>query len=158
MLSSILSYVYLWSEIRVQGGAYGCGFGARSDGDLFFYTYRDPQPVRSLAVIRRAADFLRGYLAEQPDLTGFILGSVSQLDPLMGTLMRMSVGENRWFTGTTREDVCRWYRELVQTTPEDLLDLLEDLEALFRTDALCVVAGKPLLDACGRELREIITV
>ncbi len=158
VLSSILSYVYLWSEIRVQGGAYGCGFGARIDGDLFFYTYRDPQPVRSLGVIRKAADFVRGFLEEDPDLTGFILGSVSQLDPLMSTLQRMSVGENRWFTGTTREDVCRWYRELVSTTPEDLLDLLAALEDLFRDRAVCVVAGKPLLDACGEELQEILTV
>ncbi len=158
VLSSILSYVYLWSEIRVQGGAYGCGFGARSDGGTFFYTYRDPQPVRSLAVIRHAADFVRGFCADGPDLTGFILGSVSQLDPLLGTLKRMTVAENRFFTGVSREDVCRWYRELLATKPADLLELLDALEDLFRGKAVCVVAGKTLLEACGEELREIVTV
>ncbi|MBO7666139.1 MAG: hypothetical protein J6S70_01790, partial [Clostridia bacterium] len=32
-------------------------------GDAAFYTDRDPQPVRSLGVIARAADFLRQFCA-----------------------------------------------------------------------------------------------
>jgi hypothetical protein len=70
----------------------------------------------------------------------------------------MTVAESRFFTGVSREDVCRWYRELLATKPADLLELLDALEDLFRGRAVCVVAGKTLLDACGEELREIVTV
>ena len=42
VLTNVLNFSYLWNEIRVQGGAYGCGFAGRDDGDMFFYTYRDP--------------------------------------------------------------------------------------------------------------------
>ena len=158
VLANVLNFVYLWSEIRVQGGAYGCGFVGRDDGDLGFYTYRDPQPGRSLGVMDRAADFIRGFCAEKPDLTGFILGAVSTLDPLMTEASRMTAAENRYFKGITEEDICRWYGELVRTTPADLLRLCEALDRVKEENAACVIAGSGQLDACGEMLDSRLTV
>ena len=158
VLVNVLNYTYLWSEIRVQGGAYGCGFSARSSGDLFFYTYRDPQPVRSLSVIRSASVYLRAFCAERPDLAGFILGAVSVFDPLRGTEGKISAAETRWLRGVTEADVNRWYRELLHTTADDLLALAPVLEELAKENAVCVAAGQPLLDACGSQLDAVITV
>jgi len=149
VLASVLNYVYLWSEIRVQGGAYGCGFSGRDDGDLFYYTYRDPQPGRSLAVMDRSVDFVRDFCADEPDLTGFILGSVSALDPLLTEADKMSVAENRYFKGTTREDICRYYRQLIHTTPADLLALCGVLEAVREENDHCVLAGQSQIAECG---------
>ena len=152
VLANVLNYTFLWGEIRVQGGAYGCGFGGRNDGDLFFYTYRDPLPARSLTVFRKAADYLRAFCADSPDLTGFILGAVSVLDPLRGEEARLGNAEARWFRGITYEDVCRWYGELLHTTAEDLLALAPALEELTADNSVCVSAGAELLDACGDRL------
>ena len=158
VLANVLNYTYLWGEIRVQGGAYGCGFGGRSDGDIFCYTYRDPQPVRSLDVMRNAAAWLRAFCRDEPDLTGFILGAVSMLDPLRGAEAKLGAAEGRWLRGITEEELRRWYTELLHTGPAELLALAPALEALTAGNALCVAAGKPLLDACGEELAEIISV
>ena len=152
VLENILNFSYLWNEIRVQGGAYGCGFTASADGDICFHTYRDPQPGRSLDIFDRAAEFIRGYCASDPDLTPMILGAMASADPLLNSQMKISLAEGRYFKGTTYEEVCRTRRELIGTTKEDLLALTEVLEALAREDAVCVVAGQPLLDACGEKL------
>lgn len=152
VLENILNFSYLWNEIRVQGGAYGCGFTASADGDICFHTYRDPQPGRSLDIFDRAAEFVRGYCESDPDLTPMILGAMASADPLLNTQMKISLAEGRYFKGTTYEEVCRTRRELIGTTREDLLALTEVLEALARDDAVCVVAGQPLLDACGEKL------
>lgn len=152
VLENILNFSYLWNEIRVQGGAYGCGFTASADGDICFHTYRDPQPGRSLDIFDRAAEFIRGYCANDPDLTPMILGAMASADPLLNTQMKISLAEGRYFKGTTYEEVCRTRRELIGTTKEDLLALTEVLEALAREDSVCVVAGQPLLDACGEKL------
>ena len=157
VLSNLLSFVYLWSEIRVQGGAYGCGFNARTDGDVFFSTYRDPQPVRSLEVFGRAADFVRGCCAEDPDLTGFILSAVSTVDPLLNEESRMLLEDRRWFQKITPDDVRTRYRELIGTTPADLLALCEALEAVIADRAVCVVAGKPQLEACSSRITESVS-
>ena len=158
VLVNVLNFTYLWSEIRVQGGAYGCGFGARNNGDLYYYTYRDPQPVRSLDVMRSAPAWLRSFCAQEPELTGFILGAVSGLDPLRGERARISAGENRWFRGITQAEVDRWYSQLLHTDAAALLALVPALEAVCARNAVCVAAGKPLLEACGDKLDEIISV
>jgi Zn-dependent M16 (insulinase) family peptidase len=155
VLANVLNFSYLWNEIRVQGGAYGCGFGARPDGDLFFYTYRDPQPGRSLGIFDKAADFIRGFCAQNTDLTPMILGALASVDPLMNVKQKIALAEGRFFKKTTYEDVCRTRRELIGTTNEDLLALTRALEDVAADNAVCVVAGQPLLDACGQLLQEV---
>ena len=152
VLENILNFSYLWNEIRVQGGAYGCGFVSSADGDICFHTYRDPQPGRSLDVFDRAAEFIRGFCETDPDLTPMILGAMANADPLLNTQMKISLAEGRYFKGTTYEQVCKTRRELIGTTREDLLALAAFLEELARDEAVCVVAGQPLLDACGEKL------
>ena len=144
-----MTFTYLWGEIRVQGGAYGCGLIARNDGDVAFYTYRDPQPGRSLKIMNGAAQYIRDFCAAGDDLTGYILGSVSTLDPLLNTRMAMLVAETRYFKGTTHADVCRYYSQLVHTTHKDLLELCGVLDEIAADNAVCVVAGKNLLDDCA---------
>jgi Zn-dependent M16 (insulinase) family peptidase len=152
VLAGVLNYMYLWSEIRVRGGAYGCGFSGRDDGNVFYYTYRDPQPGRSLEVMDRAADFIRDFCADDPDLTGYVLSAVCTLDPLLPEADKMSVAENRYFKGITYEEVCRLYDQLVRTTPADLLELCGALELITADDAVCVVAGQSLMDGCAGAL------
>ena len=158
VLSNVLNYGYLWNEIRVQGGAYGCGFIGRDSGDTAFYTYRDPQPGRSLEVIAKAADFLRSFCASDPDLTGFILSSVSAVDPLRNSTDKMNAGEKRYLWGITQEDVDKRYHDLVHTTPDDLLALCGMLEDIAAERSVCVAAGKDLLTACGDALDTVMTV
>lgn len=155
VLANLLNFNYLWNEIRVQGGAYGCGFLCRDDGDAGFYTYRDPLPGRSLDVMDRAADFVRGFCAQKQQLTGLILSSVSALDPLLNTHTKMSVAESRYLKGTTYEDICRYYRQLLHTTEADLLDLCEILNQIAQGSACCVVAGQVQMEGCKERLEEI---
>lgn len=155
VLTNVLNFSYLWNEIRVQGGAYGCGFAGRDDGDMFFYTYRDPQPGRSLNVFDKAVDFVRSFCAQKMDLTPMILGSMASADPLLNTQMKITVAENRYFKGITYEDVCRVRHELISTTHEDLLALTDVLKYVAEDNAVCIVAGQPLLEACGAFISKI---
>lgn len=156
VLANILDFNFLWNEIRVQGGAYGCGFVARDDGDLIFYSYRDPQPVRSLDIYHQASAFLRSFCEQEDlDLTPMILGALANADPLLNAEARIAVAEARYLKGTRFEDVCRVRQELISTTREDLLALCDMLDALAEENSVCVVAGQPLLDACGEKLAEI---
>ena len=158
VLANVLNYLYLWSEIRVQGGAYGCGFFGRDSGDVAFYTYRDPQPNRSLGVIRKAADFVRTFCDTDPDLTGAILSAVSALDPLRGAEEKISAAESRRFRGITEEEIDARYRTLIRTTPQDLLALCGMLEDVAAENAVCVAAGRDLLEACGDTLKDLISI
>lgn len=158
VLANVLNYGYLWGEIRVQGGAYGCGFIGRDSGDTAFYTYRDPQPARSLGVMQRAADFVRAFCAGNPDLTGSILSSVASVDPLRNSEEKIAAAENRRFRGVTEEDVVNRYRTLIHTTPETLLSLCPILEDVAADNAVCIAAGADLLDTCKDTIQTTISI
>ena len=158
VLSNVMTYVYLWNEIRVQGGAYGCGFVPRDQGDTLFYTYRDPQTKRSIGVLKNAAAFLRAFCENKPDLTGFILSAVSSVDPLRSSEAKVDAATNYWFRGITREQIVNRYRTLLATTAEDLLALCPVLEDIAADDAVCIVAGKDQLDACAELLDSTLSV
>ncbi|KAK5141080.1 Mitochondrial presequence protease, partial [Oleoguttula sp. CCFEE 6159] len=60
VLAQLLTHKHLHHEIREKGGAYGGGAYARGLGGLFgFYSYRDPNPSNSLAVMRGAGEWAR---------------------------------------------------------------------------------------------------
>jgi Zn-dependent M16 (insulinase) family peptidase len=99
--------------------------------------------------MNQAAAFVRGFCADEPDLTGFILSAVSTLDPLLNTGSRMTVAESRYFKGTSYEDICRYYSQLIHTTPADLLALCDALEDITADNAICVVAGQAQMEGCG---------
>ena len=99
--------------------------------------------------MRAVPAYLRTFCADEPDLTGYILGSVSVLDPLRGEEESVSAAESRWFCGVGEEKLRKLYTELVHTTPAELLALAPVLEELIAEQAVCVAAGKPQLEACG---------
>ena len=61
ILKVMLSYEYLWTNIRVKGGAYGCMSGFRRTGDGFLVSYRDPHLKNTLEVFRKTGDFIRSF-------------------------------------------------------------------------------------------------
>ena len=42
VLTQIVNYDYLWAEIRVKGGAYGCGLSIGRNNNVSLGSYRDP--------------------------------------------------------------------------------------------------------------------
>lgn len=55
ILSQLLTQKHLHHEIREKGGAYGGGATSDALGGLFsFYSYRDPNPVNTMSIMRNA--------------------------------------------------------------------------------------------------------
>lgn len=159
VLSRVLDYSYLWNNIRMQGGANKSSLIIENGEYLMFATSRDPQPARSIDIIRRAPEFVRKFVSSSPDLTGSILSSASAvLDPLRNAEEKMAEAEERWFRGISEEEIVRQYQQLLNTTPEDLLSLCDALEDVVQDNAICIVANRDHLSGCGSLLNHIISV
>ncbi len=144
VLCNILSYSYLWNEVRVQGGAYGTGFNARANGDVYFYSYRDPDAARSLGVYARAADYVR--TLAQEDLERFIIGAIGESEPLLTPADRGETADLYYLRGITEEDRVRMRREMMATTGASLQALVPMLEEITRRGTVCVVGSAAILD------------
>jgi Zn-dependent M16 (insulinase) family peptidase len=146
VLSTILSYEYLWNEVRVKGGAYGTGFGVNNNGEAAFYSYRDPSPSGAVSAYLGAGDFLRAYCAEKPDISSYIISSIAQKEPLLSDAAYGSAADEIWFRGITEESRRETRQRMLSLTADDLLAAADELG---RLGTCCVVGSAGAIKACG---------
>ncbi|MFR7900635.1 MAG: hypothetical protein ACLU6Y_13005 [Ruminococcus sp.] len=72
-----LSYDYLWINLRVKGGAYGCMSGFKRSGESYFVSYRDPHLRRTLEVYEGVPEYVRTFAADEREMTKYIIGTIS---------------------------------------------------------------------------------
>ena len=123
VMSSLVSFAYLWNEVRVRGGAYGTGMGVRDNGDVFCYSYRDPNTENSRAAYCGIADFFDEFLDSGMPLDDIIIGTVNTTDPLLDPAGVCDRACRRYLRGVTDADIQCTRSEILKTTPETLGEL-----------------------------------
>ena len=142
VLSSMMTYSYLWNAVRVKGGAYGTGMSVRPNGDVFCYSYRDPNLKNTATVFKGMADFLADTLAKGIQLDDIIIGAVNKTDPLLSAGGVCLLACSRYLKGMDEEAASKTRKEILRTTPEGLKRLLPLLRRLEEESNLCAVGDK----------------
>lgn len=154
-LGNILDYELLWNEIRVKGGAYGTGFICRGNsGTLGCYSYRDPSPKASIDVFRTLPNMIRDFVAEAPDLTRYIIGSVGALETVTTPRTEGDTENIHYLSGKTREDILKLRSEALGTENADLLRAADVIEKATETATWVIAGPRDVLEAA--ELDRII--
>ena len=146
LLKVMLSYDYLWNNIRVKGGAYGCMNSFRRSGASFFVSYRDPNLEKTIDVYKNAAEYVRNYEAGDKDLTKYIIGTFSDLDtPLTPSAMGLR-SLVAYLIGDTFENEQRERDEILDITPEIFRSLADYIDAIIEQDYLCVLGSEEMVE------------
>ncbi len=147
--SNALSYGYLWNEIRVKGGAYGCGFRSPSPRHASFYTYRDPAIDPSLARIEAAGDWLASFEPDAATFEGFIVSCVSGMDAPLKPYALTKRRNAEYFCKTPGNMRAERRQQMLESTPDALRDLAADISRIAREAPICVFAGREAIEASG---------
>ena len=140
--SRVLSYDYLWNTIRVQAGAYGCGFGAAQNGSAGFYTYRDPHVDSSIETIKKAANWLADFDANEREFDGYVVSSVADFDKPMKASALMNRSEAQFFSGRTEDDREKLREEALHTSLDDVRALSESVQKIIDNSSVCVIGNE----------------
>lgn len=152
--SNALSYDYLWNEIRVKGGAYGCGF--RTGKSLAcFYTYRDPAIDPSLERIARAGAWLSSFEPDTSAFEGFIVSCVSGIDAPIKPYALTKRRNSAYFTGAGLEERLRRRSEILATTPAELRALGAQVGRIASEAPVCVFGGREAIEASDAGLTTV---
>ncbi|MFT8310098.1 MAG: insulinase family protein [Sporolactobacillus sp.] len=142
VLKKILSLDYLWNQVRVMGGAYGCGLALESAGNMIFWSYRDPNLKETLAIYDEAAKFAEAFDADDFEMTKYIIGTLSDLDTPLTPRGKGSMADAQYFKNITQADV--------QETRDNVLDTkLSDIQAFGKL--LKKVTDQGLVCVLGNE-------
>lgn len=141
VLKVMMGYEYLWNQVRVKGGAYGCMSSFNKNGDAYFVSYRDPNLEKTVEVYKQAADYVKNYEADERTVTQFIIGAVSELDTPMTPQTKGAYSLGGYMTGLSMEKVQKERDELLSTTADTLKGLYRYIEAFMSEECLCVVGN-----------------
>lgn len=141
VLRVMMGYDYLWNNVRVKGGAYGCMCSFGKTGDSYFVSYRDPNLRKTIDVFEKAADFIAEFDADERTMTQFIIGAVSDLDVPMTPATKGLYSLNAYMTGLTEEMLQQERDELLAAEPENIRELAEYIRVFMSDDCLCVVGN-----------------
>ncbi len=142
VLKTILSYDYLWTQIRVRGGAYGCMSGFTKGGDVFFTSYRDPNLSRTNEVYEKTPEYLEQFDADERDMTKYVIGTFSEMDTPMNPLAKGNRSMNCYLSGITEEMLQKERDEVLKTQPEDIRGLAPAIRAALDPEYLCVIGNE----------------
>ncbi|MCM1044641.1 MAG: insulinase family protein [Candidatus Gastranaerophilales bacterium] len=141
VLKVMMGYEYLWMNVRVKGGAYGCMCNFGRTGDSYFVSYRDPNLKKTVDIYENAAKAVAEFEADERVMTQYIIGAVSDLDMPMNPAAKGVFSLGAYMSGLTEEMLQKERDDILAAQPEDIRELAEYIRAFMEADQLCVVGN-----------------
>ncbi|MCR5155551.1 MAG: insulinase family protein [Butyrivibrio sp.] len=146
VLKVMMAYDYLWKNIRVLGGAYGCMSSFAKNGDAAFVTYRDPNLQNSIDVFEKASEYLRNFEADDRTILQYIIGAISDLDTPKPPSAKGSYGLTAFLCNAKMENIQKNRDELLATDTEAIRKLADYVDAFMSDECLCVIGSAEKID------------
>jgi Zn-dependent M16 (insulinase) family peptidase len=146
VLKTILSYDYLWNNVRVRGGAYGCMCGFSGvDGDAYFTSYRDPNLRETNEIYERTAQYIKNFTADERAITKYIIGTFSSLDTPLTPQLKGKRSLSMYLSKITEEELQRERDEVLSVTQEDIRALSSLVQSVIDAGNICVIGNESMV-------------
>ncbi len=156
VLARVMSYEYLWHNIREIGGAYGTGMMTRNETEAF-YTYRDPHLAESYDTFAKGPAELAEREYTENDLNEFIVGTVSEMDTPRKPCAEAKDTDRMYFCGITDEMLAADRKALCAVDAETLKAQAADLPARMANGVRVAFGSKEAVEA-AKELFDRVEV
>ena len=156
VLRVMMGYDYLWNQVRVKGGAYGCMSTFGKEGLSYFVSYRDPNLAQTIDVYEKAPEYLRQFTADEETMTKYIIGTIAEKDMPLSPNAIGSRSYGAYLAGYTLEDEQRERDEILSCSVEDIHAMADYVQAMLDEDVLCVVGNEDEIKENSQLFQEIV--
>lgn len=158
VLRRVLSFDYLWNEVRTQGGAYGCGFRCTRQGHASFHSFRDPHIDATLQRFDAAGTWLEGFNPTTEEMEGYIVSTVAGHDA-PAKPKQIAHRQASAYLINQPEDYRNQLRiEYLSATPQALRELAPVVSAVADSGAFCTFGNAETINAAQAPYQEIIAL
>lgn len=158
VLQIIFSYDYLWVNVRVKGGAYGCMCSFARTGDSYFTSYRDPNLIKTYEIYEHAVDYVRNFEVSDRDMLKYIIGTVAKLDAPLTPAADGRQSDMMYLAGETQDKLQKLRDEVLSCDREAIRALVPYLEAVFEKDYRCALGDEEIIGKEQDLFKEIKTL
>ena len=155
VLRVLMGYDYLWTQVRVKGGAYGCMCNFGKAGDSYFVSYRDPNLEKTIDVYEKAAEHIAHFEADERTMTQYIIGAVSELDMPLTPSAKGMYSLTGYMTHYDLAQVQKDRDELLAADADTIRGLAAYIRAFMEDDCLCVVGNEEKIKENAKRFGEI---
>ena len=149
ILKTIFAYDYLWLNIRVKGGAYGCMSGFYRNGDSYMVSYRDPNIKETNEIYEKAVDYIRNFSVSERDMTKYIIGTVGEMDTPMNPQAKGNRSFSAYLSDVTYEDLQQDRLEVIDAKANDIRNLWAPVKEMLSDDYFAVVGNAEQIKECN---------
>ena len=142
VVNVLLSYEYLWVNVRVKGGAYGCYSKFDRNGDSNFSSYRDPKLTETNEVYEKIPEYLENFEADEKEVTKFVIGAVGSADIPLTPFADGERSFNAYMSELTEADIKKSRNEMINTTADDLRAMAKYMRAILDEKIMVVVGSE----------------
>lgn len=142
VMKVIMGYDYLWNNVRVLGGAYGCMSGFSDSGKSFFVSYRDPNLTKTLDVYKGAIDYLEKFDANERDMTKYIIGAIAEIDTPLTPSQEGAASFGLYLSKRTNEEIQTERDEIIGCSVNDIRKLAPYVKEMLSDECICVVGAE----------------
>ena len=142
-----LRYDYLWTQVRVLGGAYGCLCEFTKNGDLLLGSYRDPNLERTVNVFNEILDYIDKFNPDEREIMKYIIGAIGTLDTPLSAKAKGDRGFSSYIQGLTDEDYQKERNEVLNVTVDQIKALKPLIEKALSDNTLCIIGNENKIEA-----------
>ena len=135
VLTQIVNYDYLWAEIRVKGGAYGCGLSIGKNNNVSLGSYRDPNVTNTYKVFKDIVKYLDEFKVSKEEFKSYVIGSMSNFDAPLSIPSLINVWDINYLANYTKKDKLNLKKEVLKTTLQDVKAYKEVFEKLIENSS-----------------------
>ena len=158
VLQCIFSYDYLWINVRVKGGAYGCMCSFNRSGNAYFTSYRDPNLMETYEIYKKAPEYVKNFEADERDMTKYIIGAISKMDAPLTPSADGNFSLICYLMGIDDADLQQARDEVLGATPEVIRGLAGYVEAAVDGGVICAIGDEARLEDAKDAFAEVKSV
>ena len=147
VLKTIFSYDYLWNNVRVKGGAYGCMTEFGRSGDSYMVSYRDPNIEETNDIFDKAPEYVKTFDASPRDMTKYIIGTIGALDTPLTPSAKGIRAFDAYLKNVTTDMLRKERKEVLNADVEKIRELSDIVQATLDENILCVVGNSEKIEA-----------
>lgn len=146
VLRIILNYDYLWINLRVKGGAYGCMSGFGYTGNGYFVSYRDPNLRETNEIFMKTEDYVKNFNADERDMTKYIIGTISGVDTPLTASAKGTISLSAYLSGITENELQKERDQILSTTIDSIRALSGIVKSIIDAGNICVIGNEQKIE------------
>lgn len=158
VLKKIISSDYLWNKIRVEGGAYGGGVEILKSGIMYFYSYRDPNIIKTYKYYDDIYKYIENLNFSKTDMQRYIIGTISNMDK---PYKNSDIGKKsliRFLAGINEKDLIKEREEIINTSINDINNFYNIIYDVLSQNYICTSGNNLTINLSNSIFNKIIEI